>query len=86
MGGLPTYGVVGSQTYSYKVYTRNLWVNFYDIDRNKKAALYELKAKSEGSCGSIASIINQMLDASFTTLPMPSGKSETITALWAGDC
>lgn len=86
---MPTYGVVGSSTSSRTEYTRAVALDIVDahsIKSGKPAKLYEIRAKSTGSCSSINGVFDSILEAMFKSFPGESGKSQTIDVPWDGSC
>ena len=84
---MPTYGIVGSQSYSYDVttYTRVLALDLLDrkeLDDGRIKKVYEVKLTSKGSCGQIAGVFDAMLTALFTEFPGSSGKPRSIEVEW----
>lgn len=77
----PTYGVVGSQTFSYTNYPRLLLL--YMVDKNsarqKNGVKYEAKVYSEGSSGEIVAVMPAMIKALFKEFPGKSGTSRFVT-------
>ncbi|MBF0104952.1 MAG: DUF4136 domain-containing protein [Deltaproteobacteria bacterium] len=77
----PTYGVVGSRTFSYTNYPRLLLL--YMVDKNsarqKNGVKYEAKVYSEGSFGEIAAVMPAMIKALFKEFPGKSGASRFVT-------
>ncbi len=71
---MPTYGIVGSSTYSYNVtnYTRTVSVHLVDKATDKK--VYEGKATSVGSCGLIGEVIDEIAEGIFQKFPAGSGR------------
>ncbi len=80
---MPTYGIVGSETYSYNVttYARVLALDLLDrreLDEGRTKKVYEVKLTSKGRCSQITSVFDEMLTALFMEFPGPSGKSRSI--------
>lgn len=87
----PTYGIVGSQAYSYDVttYTRVLVLDMLDreeLDAGRTKKYYEVRLTSAGSCGQISGVIDAMLTALFAEFPGLSGKSRNVKISWDGTC
>lgn len=82
----PTYGVTGYSTgvSSSTVYTRSLSMDI--LDRRSRNRLWEMKLRSQGSCGNIASVMPYFIQAAFDQFPGPSGKSRTIELPFDGKC
>ena len=78
---MPTYGMVGTTTGSFQVYTRAIAIDIVEVQRLKTDnfnKIYEIRAKSTGSCSVIAGVFDEMLEAIFKKFPGESGKSITI--------
>ena len=81
---VPQYGITGysTGTYTSKVFSRAIVLDLFDtskLDPKKPSSIaaakvYEAKITSEGSCGSMAGIIDPLLDALFKDFPGESGK------------
>jgi len=80
---MPTYGVVGSSTYSYNTtsYTRTVAINLVEKISNKK--IFESKATSTGSCGIIGKVINEIAEGMFKKFPSGSGR---VVVDWNSKC
>ena len=81
---MPTFGVVGSRTYSYNVttYTRNLAMDIVireSLNTKTPKKVYEARVISKGSCGQIAQVMDEILEALFQEFPGESGRARTIT-------
>jgi hypothetical protein len=77
----PTFGVVGSETYSARVYTRFLNVDILDAKMsttNNPVKVFEGRVKSSGTKSDIAEVLPTMIEALFKNFPGPSGKTQTI--------
>jgi len=72
----PTYGVVGSSSYSYSSYKRFLTLQMFD--KSTKKLIYEAKVLSSGSNGQILAVIDEMIEALFKNFPDKSGTVKTI--------
>ncbi len=86
---MPTYGIVGSSTSSQTEYTRAIAldiVNAKSVESGKPVKLYEMRARSTGSCSSINGVFDEILEAMFKSFPGESGKSQTIEVPWDGSC
>ncbi|PLX62146.1 DUF4136 domain-containing protein [Sedimenticola selenatireducens] len=86
---MPTYGIVGSSTSSQTEYTRAIALDIVDaksIESGKPEKLYEMRARSTGSCSSINGVFDEILEAMFKSFPGDSGKSQTIEVPWDGSC
>lgn len=75
----PTYGVVGSSSYSVKVNERFLLLN---IQNEAGESVYECRVKSEGSSSEINLVIDEMIDSVFKNFPGVSGKTYKVTVPW----
>ena len=82
----PTYGITGYTTgvSSSTLFTRSLSVDIVDKQSGNK--LWEMKLRSQGSCGNIVSVMPQFLQAAFDSFPGPSGKGRTISSPHDGTC
>lgn len=71
---MPTYGVVGSSTYSYNVtnYTRTVEINL--VEKGTDTKVYESKATSTGRCGIIGEVIDEIAESMFEKFPSGSGR------------
>lgn len=81
---MPTYGIIGSKSYSYSetTYTRIVAIDI--LDRKKQDLgmidkIYEVKMESKGDCGQMSIVIDYMLKALFKDFPGESGKPNAIT-------
>jgi len=74
----PTYGVVGSQSYSYSTFTRTLGLNIFEKG-SEAQHVYEGRAISTGSSGSLSRIIPVLVEALFQDFPGESGKARKVT-------
>lgn len=80
---MPTYGIVGSQSYSYNIttYNRNLAM---DIVRTKTLnskypeKIYEARLTSKGICGQILQVMDEFIEALFEGFPGKSGEAKNI--------
>jgi hypothetical protein len=80
---MPTFGVVGSSTYSYNVtvYNRNLAMDILDSNtiKNKNPnKVFEGRIKSKGCSSQINEVMPALVDAMFKEFPGVNGKSEII--------
>jgi hypothetical protein len=83
---MPTYGVVGSKTYSETNYTSNLALDIVDassLKSDKPIKIYEGRVKSTGLCADLNSKTDYMVIALFWEFPGTSGVSSMIPGL---DC
>jgi hypothetical protein len=79
----PTYGQVGSSTAVDTVYKRALVLDIYDVQASTKdhvVTLFEAKARSAGSNGSIAVVMPNMIAAVFKDFPGKNGETITVNA------
>ncbi len=88
---MPTYGVVGSQAYSYNVttYTRNVAVDIVTAGSLKDGSpskIYESRAVSKGSCSQMPEVIDEILEAIFKEFPGESGRSRKVIIPGKFDC
>ena len=68
----PTYGVVGSETYTYTTYTSRLGLVLLEGGSIGKR-LYEGTAKSTGPSGSLSTVMPYLVEALFKEFPGKSG-------------
>jgi len=82
----PTYGITGytAGVSSDTVFTRSLSVDI--VDKQTQNRRWEMKLRSQGSCGNIASVMPQFLQAAFDSFPGPSGKGRTVELPHDGTC
>ena len=80
---MPTYGIVGSSTYSYTKtnYTRTVAINL--VDRKSGEKVYESKATSTGSCGMLSEVMDEIAETIFKKFPKGSG---TVTVSGKFNC
>lgn len=86
---MPTYGVVGSSASSVTEYTRAVALDILDAEsvrQGKPKKIYELRAKSSGSCSVISGVFNEMLTSMFKGFPGESGKTRMVEVAWPGQC
>lgn len=79
---IPTYGVVGTGTLSYTVYTRFLRLDFVDraeLAAGKVKKRYEARVVSAGSSGQIAAVMPAMIKALFEDFPGKSGTTRRVS-------
>lgn len=83
---MPTYGMVGAVPVKRTEYTRELNIDIYKSgDRPTK--VYEVRAKSSGSCGNINAVVPAMIESVFKNFPGISGKPITVNIEIKGiDC
>ncbi len=72
----PTYGVVGSSSYSYSEYTR--YLNLYIYDKSQQKVIYEGAAISSGTTGTLLPVIDEMMESLFLDFPGENGKSKIV--------
>jgi len=86
---MPTYGIVGSQTVSSRLYTRHVDIDILlasSLSAEKPKKMYEMRGKSSGSCSVIEGIFDEITSALFDKFPGVNGKSETLVVDWDGKC
>lgn len=88
---MPTYGITGYSTYTVDstTYTRNLAIDIVDrasVDRGTPVKLYEGRAISKGSCGSLAGVFDAISEALLKDWPGTTGKAQTVEIPWDGKC
>lgn len=77
----PTYGVVGSESYSRIEYTRYLQLDILDANLStpdKPKNVFEGRVLSSGPSSDIAEVLPTMIDALFTKFPGVNGKTEDV--------
>ena len=72
---MPSYGVVGSQSYSYTVHQRYFQMKM--INKNDKP-VYETKASSEGSSANFGIVAECIFDMALKDFPNSVQKNETV--------
>lgn len=78
----PTFGQVGSVSYSRKMYGRNLDLAIIDDRRSSKdkiVKVYEGRVASSGSSADIAVVLPTMIEALFKDFPGQSGKTKKLS-------
>jgi len=86
---MPSYGVVGASSQSVNSYNRAIALDIIDaasIKEGKPKKVIEIRTKSAGSSRSIACVFNEMLEAMFMNFPGISGKPNSVTLPYNGDC
>lgn len=86
---MPTYGMVGSLTGSRTVYTRVIALDIVDAQSLKDGhpqKILEGRANSTGSCGVIAGVFDEILEAMFKQFPGKSGKVQSVKVSSKGGC
>jgi hypothetical protein len=83
----PTYGVVGSSTYSYTTFTRIFWINLIDkesLNNGKAELIYEGKSISSGSSNSIVEVLPYLIKMVFNEFPGKNGsvRKEVMPFQW----
>jgi hypothetical protein len=77
-----TYGRVGTDIRQFKTFPRNLALDIYKIDMTGQTApnkVFEGKVNTEGMCGDIDYVLNEMLIAMFAEFPGPSSDKSDFT-------
>lgn len=79
----PTYGIVGSETYTYDktVYKRFVAMNIYnrgDFPAGSATPIYEGYATSSGSCGNMSIVLPIIVQSMFEAFPGENGKTQFI--------
>ena len=85
---MPTYGIVGSSTVSRTEYARHLDIDIVvakSLSTNVER-MYEIRAKSSGSCSTIESVFESMTKVIFNKFPGENGKPLTMDVDWDGKC
>lgn len=83
---MPTYGVIGSESFTQTTYKRAVNLDIYDIRGAQPVKVVELRAQSVGSCGNINSVITEIARGALEKYPGKNGKTQTVTVPWAGKC
>ncbi len=88
---MPTFGVVGTNVYSYDTttYTRAVAIKVFDNspqNSSTKTPIYEVKAVSSGTCSTISSVIPQIIESIFDNFPGDNGKSANSYKASDGSC
>lgn len=86
---MPTYGVVGSSTVSSTYYSRNVDIDIVltsSLSDAKPKKMYEIRAKSVGSCSSIDGVFDVIIEAVFKEFPGENGKTNRVILDWDGSC
>ena len=73
---LPTYGVVGVQSYSYTQYQRYFQMKVVEMEANK--AVYETKASSQGTNANFGIVAECIFDMALSDFPLQSSSSKSI--------
>lgn len=87
---MPTFGVVGSATTSQTIYRRVIQIDIVSgnsIRTGTPKKLYEGKLISNGSCGSVAGVLDDLLAMIFeSNWPDEDGKTVTRSRAYKGNC
>jgi hypothetical protein len=93
---VPRYGITGynTDTTTERVFNRAIVLQIFDStkfnpnvkDGAKEAQVYEGKLSSAGSCGSMAGVMDPLLEALFKDFPGESGKAHTVSVGMQGKC
>lgn len=80
---MPTFGIVGSSSYSYNVtvYSRNLAMDIVEtksLGQKNPIKVFEGRIKSSGCSSQINEVMPPLVEAMFQNFPGTSGKSENI--------
>ena len=80
---MPTYGIVGSQSYSYNIttYNRNLAMDIVitkTLNDKFPEKIYEARLTSRGSCGILSQVMDEFIEALFEDFPGKSGEAKKI--------
>ena len=82
---MPTYGVVGTVNNSVTTYSRAIAIDIVPNKPNRKS-IYEVRAKSVGTCKTINGVMDEMLDAIFKDFPGKNGETIDINIPYKGTC
>jgi len=86
---MPSYGVVGFANNSVDMYTRAIALDIVDAQSLKNGnpkKVYEMRAKSTGSCSVIAGVFQEILEATFKNFPGENGKVYNAEVESKGGC
>lgn len=86
---MPTFGVVGASSSSETTYTRVIAidiVNSASIQASAPKKIYEMRAKSVGTCPVINGVFNEILEAMFINFPGENGRTQMIEIPMKGSC
>lgn len=86
---MPSYGTVGASTETVTTYTRAIAldiVNAVDTKSGQPKKLFEIRARSVGSCSVIAGVFNEILESMFRDFPGENGKAKKIDIKFNGTC
>lgn len=86
---MPSYGVVASSNNSVTTYTRAIALDIVKTETFKDGQpkkLFELRAKSIGTCSVISGVFEEILESMFQDFPGQNGKARKITVEFKGNC
>lgn len=86
---MPSYGTVGASTQTVTSYTRAIAldiVNAVDTKSGQPKKLFEIRARSVGTCSVIAGVFNEILESMFQDFPGENGKAKKIAIKYNGTC
>lgn len=86
---MPTFGMVGTATDSITRFTRVIALDIVDaasLKSSEPRKVYEIRAKSIGSCGNFIDVFDAILTGMFSDWPGVPGKSQSSQVLWTGRC
>lgn len=86
---MPSYGVVASSTNSVTTYTRAIALDIVKTETFKAGQpkkIFELRAKSIGTCSVISGVFEEILESIFQDFPGQNGKARKITVEFKGNC
>lgn len=86
---MPSYGVVASSTNSVTTYTRAIALDIVKTETFKAGQpkkLFELRAKSIGTCSVISGVFEEILESMFQDFPGQNGKARKISVVFKGNC
>ena len=73
---MPTWGIVGAQSYSYTHHQRYFQMKV--IDKITDAAVYETKAASEGTSSTFGAVAECIFDTALANFPLQSTSSDSV--------
>jgi hypothetical protein len=75
---MPTNGVIGSRSSTSTTYTRPVAIDNVDgssLRSGKPGKIYEMRARSTGTCSVITEVFDEILEAMFHDFPGENGKA-----------
>lgn len=87
--GFPGVNVMGSTARQVTRYTRFISIDIVDArtaSATEPRKIYEVRARSIGSCGSFIDVFEPILQGAFERWPGESGKAVASQVKWSGQC